>query len=320
MKYLKKNAFAAAASLVLASVAVAQDYPSGDIRVIVPYSAGGQTDQMARLMAAKMQERLDTTVIVENVPGAGSLQGAAEVARSDPDGLTVLLGSYGLISSQIFLPNSPFAPEDLSPVFLLGDTSLILLVDADSKAQTLEDFVTYAQENPGDLILGSSGIGSSPHIAAGLFAQAAGIKFLHVPYQGAAPARTDVIAGRADGMFDGLFPGVEFVASGDVRALGIAAEERSPVAPEIPTFRELGLDFEFSTFYGYFVPSDTPVEIQEELRTTLAELAATDEVRTVLEGNGLVMRDISREEFQAYLDHQFEAVTNLVEAGTLTTK
>lgn len=308
---------AALVSLGIAGPAAAQEFPSQQIRLVVPFSAGGLTDVMARLMSNEMAERWGQTVIVENVPGSGSLLGAAEVARAEPDGHTILLGSYGLVSNQIILPDSPYDPEELSPVFMLGQTNNILLLYNDHPANSLEEVIEYARENPGDLSFASSGIGSSPHIAAELFAAGIDAEILHIPYPGTAPAMTDVIAGRMDGIFDGVSPGMDYVASGDLKAIAIAAAERHPAAPDVPTFRELGMDFEFGPFWGFFVPVDTPPEVQERIRQDLSEVASMESIRSQIEARGMAMRDISQEEFQAFLDSQFEEIFELIESGNL---
>jgi tripartite-type tricarboxylate transporter receptor subunit TctC len=309
---------AAAIAAFTATAAVAQeDYPSDTVRIIVPYSPGGVTDFYARLIAPELQEAWGQTVVVENKPGSGSLVGAMEVGRAEPDGHTLLLGSYGLLSNQILLPDSPYDPESIDPVYLLGRGANMLVISGEFEHDTLDSLTEYAKANPGQLRIASSGIGASPHIAALMWADRAGTEFLHIPYQGTAPAMTDVLAGRVDGIFDGI-SGMANVRAGRTKALAIAAERRHPEAPDVPTFREKGIDLVFGSFFGFFVPTGTPQEVQDKIFTTIAEIARRPDIDEQLVKRGLDTAPRTEAEFEAFMSSELAELQRLSDEGKLS--
>ncbi|WP_176440917.1 tripartite tricarboxylate transporter substrate binding protein [Oceanicola sp. 22II-s10i] len=315
-----RKLFAAAATAAVLATGVttaqAQDYPSDTVRIIVPYSAGGVTDFYARLIAPELQEAWGQTVIVENKPGSGSLLGAMEVGTSEPDGLTLLLGSYGLLSNQILLPDSPYDPASIEPVYLLGRGSNMLIIGSEFEHDTLDSLTQYAKDNPGKLKVASSGIGASPHIAALLWADKVGVNFLHIPYQGTAPAMTDVLAGRVDVIFDGI-SSMANVRAGKTKALAIAAAKRSPEAPDVPTFNELGIPFEFGSFFGFFVPTGTPQDIQDTIFEAVAKIARREDIDAQLQKRGLDTTPKTQADFKDFMTSELAALKKLEEQGLL---
>tara|TARA_R110002126_G_scaffold2848_2_gene15738 strand:+ start:338 stop:1285 length:948 start_codon:yes stop_codon:yes gene_type:complete len=308
---------AALAVAFSASFALAADYPERTISIVVPYSAGGVTDAYARQMLPKLQERLGQTVIVENKPGSGSLVGAMDVARSEPDGYRILMTAYGVISNEVLMTNTPFELADLSPVYMLGRGSNMLMMRPDYPLDTIQEITDWAKAHPGELKLASSGVGASPHIAAELWANRVGVDFLHIPYQGSAPSRLDVIAGRVDGMFDGV-SAVSYVESGDVKAIAIASEERHPSLPDVPTFKESGIDFVFGTIFGFYVPVDTPQDVQDQIFAALADVARDPEIEKTLVRQGLDTTPRTQAEFQEIVANELAQLNELVKLGRLT--
>lgn len=315
-----KHLMGAVAALCLgAGTAPAQDYPTETIHIVVPYSAGGVTDYYGRLFQPEIEKALGQSVLVENKPGSGSLLGAMEVGRATPDGHTLLLGSYGLLSNQILLPESAFDPDSLVPVFMLGRGVNILLLRKDFPAETLDEVTAWAKDHPGELKIASSGIGASPHIAAELWADMEGIEFIHIPYKGTAPAMTDVIAGRVDAIFDGI-SGMAQVESGNAKVVAVAGEERHPEAADIPTFKELGKDFVFGSYFGFFVPAGTPQDVQDKLYATIAEIAARPEIDEALKARGLNTRVLTQQEFKDFMGTELADLQKLAAEGKLGAK
>ena len=314
----KKLLSAAAMAALLATGASAQDdYPSDTVRIVVPYSPGGVTDFYARMIAAELQQAWDQTVIVENKPGSGSLVGAMEVGRADPDGHTILLGSYGLLSNQILLPQSSFDPDSIEPVYFLGRSVSMMVISNEFEHDTLEGLTEWAKENPGKLKVASSGIGASPHIAALLWGDKAGVEFLHIPYQGTAPAMTDILAGRVDVIFDGP-SSMANVRAGKTKALAIAAPKAHPAAEGVPTFNEQGVDFEFGSFFGFFVPTGTPEAVQTKIFDTLAEIARRPEIDEQLVARGLDTTPRTQAEFASFLESELAGLNKLADDGKLS--
>lgn len=312
-----KTLIAALAASLVVSAAVAEDYPSETVTIVVPYSAGGVTDSYARMIQPALQERWGQTVIVENKPGSGSMVGAMDVARADPDGTRILMTAYGVISNEVLMPDIPFDLADLSPVYMLGRGSNMLIMRPDYPMDDINDIIAWAKDNPGELKLASSGVGASPHIAAELMANVAGFDFLHIPYQGSAPSRLDVIAGRVDGMMDGI-SSVAYVESGDIKAIALAAEERHPSLPDVPTFKEKGIDFVFGTIFGFYVPKDTPQEVQDEIFAALDEALHVPETEALLNKQGMDTTRRTQAEFQQIVAKELAQLQDLVAKGRLT--
>lgn len=313
-----KHAFGALVALGLSiAPALAETYPKGPVTLVIPYSAGGLTDIVGRVVAQELHEKWGQPVVVENVTGGGSLNGAVKVAKSDPDGQTILLGSYGLITGQIMLPQSGLKPDDLAPVYKIGRTNSLLLVRKDFPADTLEEVIAYIRDNPGGMTFASSGIGSSPHIAAEVFAGQLNSEILHIPFQGTSQAMTEIVAGRVDAIFDGVTPGMQYARDGSMKAIAIAATERHPSAPEVATFNELGTDFVFGPFWGFFVTSATPEPVQQALYNDLQEVIMSDKIRAKLEEYSFAMRNPSQQEFRDFMAAGTKEIEDLVASGRL---
>jgi tripartite-type tricarboxylate transporter receptor subunit TctC len=256
-------------------------YPSRAIRVIVPYPAGGTTDFLGRLIADQLKTGLGATVIIENKPGAATALGAEQVAKSVPDGYTLLMAtSTTLAINKTLYKKLPYDPvKDFAPVALVAAVPLALIVNPSIPATTLSEFIAYAKSRPG-LAYGSAGNGSPQHLAAEMLGTAIGIDIRHVPYRGSAPALLDVIAGHIAFMVVDLQPALRYIREGKVRALGVTTQKRVTAAPDIPTLAESGLAaFELVAWQGVVAPARTPRPILDELARQIGKLLADPETR-----------------------------------------
>lgn len=301
---------------LLAAGALAQEkFPTKPITLIVPYAAGGVTDLFARAIGVKLAETLGQPVLVDNRGGGGTIIGTQLVSRAAPDGYTLLLTSYAYTSNPILRKNMPYEQGSLAPLMLLGTTHNMLLLGAKSKPATVQDVVAYAKSGPGRLTLASSGNASSPHIAAELFAKAVGVRITHLPYKGTGPAMNDVIGGQVDGIFDGV-SAMPQVQAGRLRPIAIAAPERHPLAPEVPTFREQGVDLVFGSWFGFFLPVGVPAPIQARVLEGLRKTLEDPTVREQLTKTGLRLNPGTPLQFTEYLRTESRHLQTLVESGT----
>src|SRR6201993_5340872 len=267
--------FAAVAALVLNAAGPAQAYPDRPVRIVVPFPAGGSNDVIARLMAQKLGAVWGKSVIVENRPGAGGNVGSEYVARSSPDGYTLLLTAPGpLAVNQTLYSHLSFDPlKDFAPVALVASVPIVLMVHPSVKARTVAELIALAKTEPGKLNFGSSGNGSTNHLAGELFKSLAGIDIVHIPYRGASPAMNDLIAGHIPMMFDNMPAVRPQVEGGAVRALAVAGTSRSGVFPSVPTMEEAGVKgFEATAWFGLVAPAKTPADVLTILDTTSAQV------------------------------------------------
>jgi tripartite-type tricarboxylate transporter receptor subunit TctC len=258
---------AGAAAIPAASRAVsALDYPSRAVRIVVGFPAGGPTDIFARLMGQWLSQRLHQPFVVENRPGAGSTIGIATVVSAPADGYSLLLVSTSAVISASYYKNLSFEIiRDITPVCGISLEPLVMVVNPAVPAKTVPEFIAYAKANPGKIVMASVGNGTTPQLAGELFKLMAGVNLLHVPYQGAAPALTDLLAGRADVMFEAMPTLVGYIKSGKLRALAVGTKTRSPVFPELPTVAEFLPGYEATVWFGIGAPAKTPAEIVERL-------------------------------------------------------
>ena len=313
--------FAWAPALLVAALgaaavdAVAQEpFPQKRVTIVVPYSAGGVTDLFARSVGAKLSKLWGQPVIVENREGAGTIIGTQYVSRAAADGYTLLFTSYAFTSNPILRRQLPYSKDAFRPVALLGSSHNVLLVSNALKGQPLPTLIANAKAQPGSLKLASSGPGSSPHIGAELFASKVGIAMTHVPYKGQGPAMTDLMAGVVDGMFDGM-SSYPVVKAGKVAAVAIAALQRHPGAPEIPTFKELGVDFVSGSWFGMLAPAATPEAVVRKINADMQWAVADDEVRAQISKTGMVIATSTPEAFGQVLNDESAKLHQLVNSG-----
>jgi tripartite-type tricarboxylate transporter receptor subunit TctC len=287
MPLTRREVIAGCGGLVwLASVAARAeaDYPSRTIKMVVPYPAGGTTDLLGRLIADQFKNGLSATVIVENKPGAATTLGAEQVARSEPDGYTLLMAtSTTLAINKTLYKKLPYDPvKDFAPVGLVAGVPFALIVNPTIPVKSLSEFIAYAKSKPG-LAYGSAGNGSPQHLGAEMLKTAAGIDIRHVPYRGSVPAMLDVIAGHIPFMVVDLQPALQQIREGKVRVLGVTTPKRIAAAPDIPTIAEAGLPgFELVAWQGVVAPAGTPRAIVDQLAAQLGKLTADPATRDKL--------------------------------------
>jgi len=281
-------AVAIAAVAAVTPAATADDYPSRPIELIVPYPPGGGNDVLARLVAAKMSAALNATIVIENRAGAGSTIGTRDVARSKPDGYTLLIATSSLAINPSLYPDTAYDPQkDFSPVGLIGASPNLVLVHPALPAHSIAELIALAKEQPGKIDFASTGIGTSTHLAAALFAAMAKVTLTAVPYKGVAPALTDLIGGQVALMFCPMAGAFGFVRSGDVRALAVTGAHRSALFPDVPTVAEAGLPgYEAVLHYGIVAPGGTPSTIVGKLNAALNAALADETVKARLAVDG----------------------------------
>lgn len=274
--------FAMAALLAAPALCGAQTHENPPIRLVIPYAVGGSMDVVGRDLAQKFQEQTGQTMIVDNRGGAAGLIGSDYVARSRPDGHTLLMATAAQITiAPALFKKLPYDPmKDLEPVTQLLNTSNLLVVSSAFPAHSVKELLSYARAHPGKLSYGSPGTGSVSHLAAALFAQRTGIEMLHVPYRGAAPALGDVAAGRISMIFTPLATARPLLDSGKVRALAIAAPARSASLPDVPTLAEAGVaNADSGVWIGIMVPKGTPADVKARLSAQISRVLAAPDIR-----------------------------------------
>ncbi|MBM3358606.1 MAG: tripartite tricarboxylate transporter substrate binding protein [Betaproteobacteria bacterium] len=263
----------------------AQAYPTKPVRVIAPSGAGGPVDVICRTVTHGLSEVLGQQVVVENRVGAAGLIGTEFVSKQAPDGYTLLFGFSGPLAIVPNLnPNTPYDPvRDLVPISQVAAAPYVLLVHPSVPAKSVKQLVALARSRPGKMNFSSGGNGVGIHMAGELFKIAAGVSIVHVPYKGAAPAMTALMAGEVDMMFNGLSPALPHMRSGKLRALAVGGEKRSPLFPDLPTIKESGFNFNTEGWYGMLAPRGTPQAIVTTLHGALVKALATPDVKRLFE-------------------------------------
>ena len=280
---------------------VASDKP---IRLVVPFSAGGPTDVLARVLAPKLSSALKRTVIVDNRVGATGAIGATYVAKAAPDGDTLLLGTSSIMAASPNLSaNLPYDPvNDFVPISLVATIENILVVHPSVPAKSVKELIAYAKANPKKLSYASSGIGSTYHLGAELFSSQAGIEWTHVPYKGAAPAMQDVLAGHVQVMFDNASSAIINMKAGKVRALGVASLKRYPSLPDLPTIAEEGLPgYETTIWLALFAPTKTPADVVQRLNREVQDAVNSSEYKDRLQTLDMQPRVSTPQELAGFL-------------------
>jgi tripartite-type tricarboxylate transporter receptor subunit TctC len=298
--------FAALALCALAGMqpAQAQSYPSRSIRIINPYTAGGGVDFLLRPIAQKMSDSMKVPVVIDNRPGANGIIAMELGAKAAPDGYTLVAGTTGSMSMNASLyPALSYDPvKDFTPISIFADAAFLLSVHPSVPARTVAEFIALARARPGEISYASFGIGSSAHFGGELLSSMTGIKLLHIPYKGSAPAVAALLAGDVMASFDSTQSAMPYVRAGRLRALGIAGLKRSPAAPEIPTISESGVEgFEVGSWYGLVAPAGTPREIVQKLHGEVVKALALPEVRERILSVGTEPVGNTPEEFAAQI-------------------
>jgi len=311
----------AAAALVAASPALAQDYPTRTIRFIVPFGAGGPTDVFTRALGEELRKSLGQPIVMENRPGAGSIIGTTEVARSAPDGYTMLMISATQTTVETLSPNKPYKlMRDLIPIAAVINSELVLVVPERSPVNSLKDLIALAKANPGKLNYGSSGPGSNYHMAGELIKNLAGLDIVHVPYKGSTGARADILSGQIDMMFDSVPTAAPTIEAGRLKALGTSGKARSPVLPNVPTITEAGIPgYDATIWMGVMAPVGTPRPIVDLLNREINKILMRPDIQESWKRQGANTMVMSPEEFGAYVESEIERWGKLIRANNINT-
>ena len=276
------------AVLLSAVSAGAQDYPARPVRMVVPYAPGGPVDIVARITANKLSEFLGQQFVVDNRAGAGGNIALEVVARSTPDGYTLLVGANGTnaINPSLY-KNMPVDPgRDLAPISMVALSAMILVVHPSLPASNVKELIALARAKPGAVTYASSGSGSTAHLSGELFKNMAKIDLLHVPYKGAAPALTDLVGGQVQSMITGVSSTLPYVKAGRLKALGVSSEKRQPLLPDVPSIAEQLPGYEVNTWYGVFAPAGAPRPLVDKLNRTLVQIFGTPDAQARLAAVG----------------------------------
>lgn len=309
------GASVAAVSATGFSKAHAEAYPTQNITLVVPFTPGGSTDILARVIGQKLEAALKYPVIVESRPGAGGTVGVASVARAAPDGHTLVMGHIGTLGAAPALyPKLSYDPlKSFDPVSGIAQVHNMLVVHPDVPAKTLQELIAYAKENPGKLNYASGGNGSAAHIAMIALCDQAGIQMTHVPYKGTAPAVTDLLGGRVQLTFTGAPNLIQHVEAGKMRALAVSGANRLKAAPTVPTVAEQGFPgFEASQWYGILVPAGTPKEIIDRLNKEIVAALADSEIRDRLALEGADVWTNTPAEFHDHIVKEIDRWSGLI--------
>jgi len=302
-RFLHASTAASAAALALPAKAQAA-WPNKPVRIIVPYTPGGFTDQMARLVQTGLQQRLGQPVVIDNKPGANSLIGVDALAKSAPDGYTfgVVIAAYA--ANTTLYPKLPYDPKkDLGGVALMGVSPLLAAVPNDAPFKTAKELIDYARANPGKISFGSSGNGSAAHLTTELWKSLTKTYMIHIPYRGAVPAFTDLMGGQIQLFFDAPTGLIQHGKAGKVRLIGVASDRRLPAVPDVPTFIEQGFaGFTGSTWAGMLAPAGTPREIVQRMSDEVTRIVRSEEAKARLEAMGTFPAGGTPAEFDAFID------------------
>jgi tripartite-type tricarboxylate transporter receptor subunit TctC len=303
--------------------AVAQSsYPSGPVTIVVGYSAGGPTDLMARFVGKQLSELWGQPVVVENRPGASGTLAGDHVARSAPDGLTLVMGNNAAQGTYELL-NPGKAPyktlEAFAPISLIGLSPLVMVASNNVPADDVTGFIEWAKERPGDVNYASAAVGSATQMASEFLSNLEGLDMEMIVYKGGAPSLQSVVAGETD-MYMGGYSTVSAQAeAGNVKMLAVAADERIPAAPDLPTFRESGIEFSYGSWFGLLAPSAVPTEILDQINADVTKVLDNDESMSTLQGYGFVPKLMSRAEFGTMLENRISNDRELIKKAGIPT-
>ena len=294
-------------------------YPNKPLKIVVPFGAGGVADLTARTVAQKMSEGLGQSVVIDNRPGAGGIVAGETVARAEPDGYTLLLMSNTQTVNETLIPNKPYAlMKDFVGVAPINYSDLVLVVNPTKGMNTLADVIRVAKAQPGKLNYASSGPGTPYHMAGELFKSMAKIDMVHVPYKGSSGARTDVLGGQVDMMFDAVTTMTEQVKAGKVKAVGTSGKTRSDVLPDVPTLNEAGVPgYEATIWLGLMAPKGTPKAIVDKLNETVSKIASQADVKQQWAKQGAVPIVLNPTQFDKYLQDDIAKWAGVIKSANI---
>lgn len=310
----------AAAAAFFSIAAWSQPYPTKPVRIVQPYQAGGPAEGLARVLGNKMSAGLGQPVVIETKAGAGGTIATGFVAKSPPDGYTVLLAHVGpLALSPAVQKDLPYDPvRDFEPVGQVVATPLLLVVRNDIPAHTVKELVDYARAHPGQLTYGSIGVGSTSHLAGEMLAAQTGVEIVHVPFKGSAQTIVEILGGRISFAFIGVSGSIEQVRAGQMRALAVTTAKRSPNLPDLPAMAETLPGYELNSWYGFMVPKGTPRPVVMRLHDEAVKAVNAPDVQEWMKQNGLDPQATSPEEFAALVKSDLAKWAQIIKAAKIT--
>jgi tripartite-type tricarboxylate transporter receptor subunit TctC len=297
----------------------ADDYPSRPVKIIVPFGAGGPTDVYTRAIGEELRKALHQPFVMENRPGAGTTIGTDFVAKSPPDGYTLLMVSgTQTVNETLYIHKQYQLMRDLVPVAPLIDTDLVLVVHPSVPAKNLEELLALARSKPGTINYGSSGPGSNYHMAGELLRNLAGVDIVHVPYKGSTGARNDILSGQIQMLFDSVPTMAPMIKAGLVRALGTTGKTRSPTLPDVPTIAEAGVPgFNATLWVGFMAPAATPQPIVDKLNREITRIVAQPAIKEAWEKTGATPITMTQTDFKVFMDGQVAKWANVIKANNI---
>jgi len=294
------------------------DYPSRTVEIVVPFAPGGGTDLIARVVAERLSEQMRQRFVIINRPGASTNIGTAAVVNAAPDGHTLLMTSISLAANPSLYRKLPFDPQkDLAPIALIGNTASILVVNPSLPVNSADELIAYLKARPGELNYASYGAGSGPHLAAGLFQDITSTRIQHVPYGGGSPATIAVLRGEVQMLLAGILAVGPLIQSGGLRPLGIAAAARISALPDLPTFREQGIDYLNGTWFGLLAPAKTPPAILALLNREVNAALRSNAVRARIAEQGAEVIGGSSEDFATFLKAETERLSAVIKRANI---
>ncbi|MFN4349788.1 MAG: tripartite tricarboxylate transporter substrate binding protein [Hylemonella sp.] len=303
--------------LLAAGAAQAQNYPSKSVRIVVPFAAGGPADNYARFIGQRLGDALGQPFVIDNRPGAGSIIGTDVVAKAPADGYTLLMMSNTHTVNETLIPSKPFVlMRDFVPVAPVNYSDLVLVAHPSLPVKNLKDILQLAKDKPGKYNYASSGNGTPYHMAGELFKSMAGIYLVHIPYRGSSGARTDIIGGQVDMMFDAVTTMAEQARAGKVRAIATSGRQRSAVLPDVPTLAEAGLPgYEATIWLGLMAPKGTPPAIVQQLNDAVSKIVSQPDVNQLWTKQGAVAMKMNPQEFDKYMREDIDKWARVIKSA-----
>ena len=312
-------ALALAATTLAATPSRSQDYPARPVELIVPFAAGGGAELLARLLSEGLNKRFGQAFLVINRPGANTNLGTLSVVRAKPDGYTLAIASVGLTANPSLYKSLAFEPQrDLDPITLIANSPTVLVVPPSLPVNTLPEFIAYAKARPGELNYGTYGAGSGPHLATELFQAKTGVRMQAVPYGGGGPAALGAVTGQVQALFSSVLPVLGLVRGDKLKPIAIAADRRSELLPNVPTFLEQGLDYRTGTWFGLLAPAKTPPEVIDLLHRSTVTLLQEPAVRAKILEQGAEIVANTPAEFRAFIKDETERLASVIRGANIS--
>jgi tripartite-type tricarboxylate transporter receptor subunit TctC len=318
---MRASAIALLSIGIVATPALAQDFPTRPVTIVVAQPPGGGTDIIARIMADQLSRKLGQPFIVENRPGAGTVVGSASVANATPDGYTLLMGlTANMAVNPSLFANLPYDPiRDFAPVGMVAKFPFVIIVSNNLPVHSIKELIALAKSKPGEINFASGGNGTGQHLSAELFKLETGINLTHVPYRGAAPAYTDVISGQVPVFFDNLSSALGQIQSGSVRALAVTGTERSPLLPNVPTVVESGVpEYQYYVWFGLWAPKKTPQPIVEKLNAAVKVALQSPEAKEHIAAAAGVPFDMPLADIDPFVQAEIAKWADVVKRANIT--